>query len=141
MILKTLRGSKGVGVIFIESKRQLISLVQLLWKQDEKTEILLQSYIKSDFDVRALVLNGKILTAMRRDVLKGDFRSNYSQGAKVKEYKLNDEEISICLNADKAAGGIYTAVDFIKNGKDIFVLEVNSSPGTEGIEVKNTNIN
>ncbi len=134
MILKTLRGSKGVGVIFIESKRQLISLVQLLWKQDEKTEILLQSYIKSDFDVRALVLNGKILTAMRRDVLKGDFRSNYSQGAKVKEYKLNDEEISICLNADKAVGGIYTAVDFIKNGKDIFVLEVNSSPGTEGIE-------
>jgi len=134
IILKTLRGSKGVGVIFIESKRQLTSLVQLLWKQDEKTEILLQSYIKSDFDVRVLVLNGKILTAMRRDVLEGDFRSNYSQGAKVKEYKLNDNEIAICLNADKAVGGIYTAVDFIKTGKDIFVLEVNSSPGTEGIE-------
>jgi len=134
MILKTLRGSKGVGVIFIESKRQLNSLVQLLWKQDKKTEILLQSYIKSDFDVRVLVLNGEILTAMRRDVLEGDFRSNYSQGAKVKEYKLNDEEITICLNADKAVGGIYTAVDFIKNDKNIFVLEVNSSPGTAGIE-------
>ena len=134
MILKTLRGSKGVGVIFIESKRQLNSLIQLLWKQDEKTEILLQSYIKSDFDVRVLVLNGEILTAMRRDVVKGDFRSNYSQGAKVKEYKLNKEERQISLNADKAVNGIYTAVDFIKNGKDTFVLEVNSSPGTEGIE-------
>jgi len=134
MILKTLRGSKGIGVIFIESKRQLSSLIQLLWKQDESTEILLQSYIKSDFDVRVIVLNGEIQAAMRRDVLKGDFRSNYSQGAKVKEYKLNDEEIAICLNADKAVNGVWTAVDFIKDGKDTFVLEVNSSPGTEGIE-------
>jgi len=134
MILKTLKGSKGVGVIFIESKRQLVSLIQLLWKEDDSTEILLQSYIKSDFDVRALVLNGKILTAMRRDVLEGDFRSNYSQGAKVKEYKLSSEEMEICINADKSVNGIYTGVDFIKNGNDIFVLEVNSSPGTEGIE-------
>ena len=134
MILKTLRGSKGVGVIFIESKRQLTSLIQLLWKQDEKTEILLQSYIKSDFDVRVIILNNNILASMRRDVLKGDFRSNYSQGAKVKEYLLNDEEKRICIDAAKAVDGIYTAVDFIKNGKDIFVLEVNSSPGTAGIE-------
>jgi len=134
LILKTLRGSKGVGVIFIESKRQLSSLLQLLWKQDETTEILLQSYIKADFDVRVLVLGGKIQAAMRREVIKGDFRSNVSQGAKVKKYKLSDEEITICLSADKAVNGVWTAVDFIKNGKDTFVLEVNSSPGTEGIE-------
>ena len=134
MILKTLRGSKGIGVIFIESRRQLSSLLQLLWKQDESTELLLQSYIKSDFDVRVIVLNGEIQAAMRRDVLKGDFRSNYSRGAKVKKYKLNDEEIAICIKADKAINGVWTAVDFIKDGKDTFVLEVNSSPGTEGIE-------
>ena len=134
LILKTLRGSKGVGVIFIESRRQLSSLLQLLWKQDETTEILVQSYIKSDFDVRVLVLGGKIQAAMRRGVVEGDFRSNVSQGAKVKEYKLNDEEIAICLNANRAVNGVWTAVDFIKNGKDTFVLEVNSSPGTEGIE-------
>jgi len=134
LILKTLRGSKGIGVIFIESRRQLSSLLQLLWKQDETTEILVQSYIKSNFDVRVIVLNGKIQAAMRRDVLKGDFRSNYSRGAKVREYKLNEEEITICLNADKAVNGVWTAVDFIKKGKETFVLEVNSSPGTEGIE-------
>ena len=134
MILKTLRGSKGVGVIFIESRRQLTSLIQLLWKQDEKTEILLQSYIKSDFDVRVIILNNQILASMRRDVLKGDFRSNYSQGAKVKEHPLTSEEKRICMDASKAVDGIYTAVDFIKNGKDTFVLEVNSSPGTAGIE-------
>jgi ribosomal protein S6--L-glutamate ligase len=134
LILKTLRGSKGIGVIFIESRRQLSSLIQLLWKQDEATEILLQTYIKSDFDVRVLMLNGEVFAVMRRDVLKGDFRSNFSQGAKVREYKLNDEEIEICIKADKAVNGVWTAVDFIKNGKETFVLEVNSSPGTEGIE-------
>jgi RimK family alpha-L-glutamate ligase len=134
LILKTLRGSKGIGVIFIESRRQLSSLIQLLWKQDDATEILLQSYIKSDFDVRVIVLNGKIQACMRRDVLKGDFRSNYSRGAKVKQYKLSDEEIDICLKADKSVNGVWTAVDFINNGKDIFVLEINSSPGTQGIE-------
>tara|TARA_B110000503_G_scaffold131517_1_gene206256 strand:+ start:512 stop:1894 length:1383 start_codon:yes stop_codon:yes gene_type:complete len=134
LILKTLRGSKGIGVIFIESRRQLSSLIQLLWKQDEATEILLQTYIKSEFDVRVLMLNGEVFAVMRRDVLKGDFRSNFSQGAKVREYKLNDEEIGICIKADKAVNGVWTAVDFIKNGKETFVLEVNSSPGTEGIE-------
>ena len=134
LILKTLRGSKGIGLIFIESRRQLSSLIQLLWKQDEATEILLQSYIKSDFDVRVIVLNGEVQAAMRRDVLEGDFRSNYSRGAKVKKYKLNDKEIEICIKADKAVNGVWTAVDFIKDGKDTFVLEVNSSPGTEGIE-------
>ena len=60
-------------------------------KQDQK-QITLQEYIKSDFDVRVIILNNEILASMRRDVLKGDFRSNYSQGAKVKEYKLNDQE-------------------------------------------------
>ena len=134
LILKTLRGSKGIGVIFIESRRQLDSIIQLLWKQDEDTELLLQKYIKSDHDVRVLVLGDKIFASMRRDVLKGDFRSNASLGAKVKEYKLSKEEEKLCLNAHKSINGVYTAVDFIKNGKDSFVLEVNSSPGTSGIE-------
>jgi len=134
LILKTLRGSKGIGVIFIESRRQLDSIIQLLWKQDENTELLLQTYIKSDHDVRVLVLGDKVFAAMRRDVLKGDFRSNASLGAKVKEYKLSEEEKKLCINAHKAVNGVYTAVDFIKNGNDIYVLEVNSSPGTSGIE-------
>ena len=134
LILKTLRGSKGIGVIFIESRRQLDSIIQLLWKQDENTELLLQTYIKSDHDVRVLVLGDKVFAAMRRDVLKGDFRSNASLGAKVKEYKLSEEEKKLCINAHKAVNGVYTAVDFIKNGNDSYVLEVNSSPGTSGIE-------
>ena len=141
IILKTLRGSKGVGVLFVESERSLNSIVQLLFKQDSSADILIQEYKKTDFDVRVLVLGGKIIATMQRDVLEGDFRSNYSQGAKVKTYKLSELEIEECLLAAKAIGGIFSAVDFIPSEnpkKDPpFILEVNSSPGTEGIEEAN----
>ena len=78
---------------------------------------------------------------MQREVLKGDFRSNYSQGAKVKPYKLTELEVEECLLAAKAIDGMFTAVDFIpsKNPKSIppYILEVNCSPGLEGIEEAN----
>lgn len=134
LILKTLRGSRGIGVIFIESKRQLIPIIQLIWKQNPDSEVLLQSYIKTDFDVRVIMLNNKPVAAMKRLVAEGDFRSNYSQGAKVSKYDLSEEEKLICVKADKAVGGMWTAVDFIPYKDQIFVLEVNSSPGTIGIE-------
>ena len=141
IIMKTLRGSKGVGVLFIESERALNSIVQLLFKQDKSADILIQEYIKTDFDVRVLVLGGKIIATMQRNVLEGDFRSNFSQGAKVKPYELSDLEIEQCLLAAKAIGGLFTAVDFIPSEntkKDPpYILEVNSSPGTEGIEEAN----
>jgi len=141
IILKTLRGSKGVGVLFIESERSLHSIVQLLFKQDEDSDILIQEYIKNDFDVRVLVLGETILGTMRRDVVEGDFRSNVAQGAKVKKYKLSDEEKNQCLVASKAVGGNFTAVDFIPNNDKPYFLEVNSSPGTDGIEDANPELN
>ena len=141
IIMKTLRGSKGVGVLFIESERALNSIVQLLFKQDKSADILIQKYIKTEFDVRVLVLGGKVIATMQRDVLEGDFRSNYSQGAKIKTYELSDLEIEQCLLAAKAIGGLFTAVDFIPSEntkKDPpYILEINSSPGTEGIEEAN----
>ena len=141
IILKTLRGSKGVGVLFIESERALNSIIQLIFKSDPQADILIQEYIKTDFDVRVMILDGRVVATMRREVLEGDFRSNYSQGAKIKPYKLTELEIEQSLLAAKAVGGILTAVDFIasKNPeKDSpHILEVNSSPGTEGIEEAN----
>ena len=141
IIMKTLRGSKGVGVLFIESERALQSIVQLLFKQDKQSDLLIQEYIKTEFDVRVLVLGGKIIATMRRDVLEGDFRSNYSQGAEVTTYDLSELEIEQCLRSAKAIGGSFTAVDFIpsKNpeSKEPYILEVNTSPGTEGIEKAN----
>ena len=138
VIMKTLRGSKGVGVLFIESEKALDSIVQLIYKQDEDTDLLLQEYIKTDYDVRVLVLGGKILATMKRPVIEGDFRSNVSQGSKPEKIELTELEIEESLKAAKAVNGLWTAVDFIpsKNReKDPpFVIEVNSSPGTEGME-------
>ena len=145
IIMKTLRGSKGVGVLFIESERALTSIVQLMYKTDSSSDLLIQEYIKSDFDVRVIVLGGKIVGTMQRDVVEGDFRSNYSQGAKVKSYKLSDLETEQCLLASKALDGILTAVDFIPSANPKtappFILEVNSSPGSEGIESANSGLN
>ena len=138
IILKTLRGSKGVGVLYVESKISLDSIVQLINKQDEDADLLLQEYIKTDFDVRVLVLGGKVIATMKRPVVKGDFRSNVSQGSKPKSLELTELEMEHCLKAAKAVNGLWTAVDFItsKNRDKIppFLLEVNSSPGTEGME-------
>ena len=138
IIMKTLEGSKGVGVLFIESERQIESLVQLLYSQNENVDLLIQEYIKTNGDIRVIVLGGKIIASMKREVVKGDFRSNVSQGAKVKEYSLTELEVEQCLLAAKAIDGSWTAVDFIpsKNPKKKppYILEVNHSPGTEGIE-------
>ena len=138
LIMKTLRGSKGVGVLFVDSERGLDSIVQLINKQDEDADLLVQEYIKTDYDVRVLVLGGKVLAAMKRPVIEGDFRSNVSQGSKPEKIKLTELEIEESLKAAKAVNGLWTAVDFIpsknREQEPPFMLEVNSSPGTEGIE-------
>ena len=138
IIMKTLEGSKGVGVLFVESERQMDGLIQLLYSQNEDIDLLIQEYIKTDGDIRVLVLGGKIIASMKRSVVEGDFRSNVSQGAAVAEYELSELEIEQCLLASKAMDGVFTAVDFIpsKNPKKDppYILEVNHSAGTEGIE-------
>ena len=138
VIMKTLRGSKGVGVLFIESEKALDSIVQLICKQDPDADLLLQEYIKTDYDVRVLVLGNKVLATMKRPVIEGDFRSNVSQGSKPEKLKLTELEIEESLKAAKAVNGLWTAVDFIpsknREKEPPFVIEVNSSPGTEGME-------
>ena len=138
IILKTLRGSKGVGVLFVESSKALDSIVQLIHKQDEDADLLLQEYIKTDYDARVLVLGGKVLSTMKRPVIEGDFRSNVSQGSKPQKLELTELEIEESLKAAKAVNGLWTAVDFIpsknRTKEPPFIIEVNSSPGTEGME-------
>ena len=138
LIMKTLRGSKGVGVLFVDSPKGLDSIVQLIHKQDEDADLLVQEYIKTDYDVRVHILGGKFLAAMKRPVIEGDFRSNVSQGSEPEKIKLTELEIEECLKAAKAVGGYWTAVDYIpsknREKEPPYFLEVNSSPGTEGIE-------
>ena len=97
MVLKTLQGSKGVGVILIETERSLQSQVSLIYKIDPFCDILLQEYIESDFDVRVVIVNREIIGAMKRNKITGDFRSNMSQGATGDEVELTDLEKDACL--------------------------------------------
>jgi RimK family alpha-L-glutamate ligase len=144
IIMKTLEGSKGIGVLFVESERSLESLIQLLYNQNEDADLLIQEYIKTDKDIRVLILNDTVVAAMSRGIVKGDFRSNFSQGAEVKKYKLSALETEQSLIAAKAVGGVWTAVDFIPSQQPEkeppYILEVNHSPGTKGIESTGVNV-
>ena len=138
IILKTIQGTKGIGVLYIESEKALESMTQLLFKVDEEISLILQNFLESDGDVRVMVLNNQIIGSMKREKVKGDFRSNVHLGAKVKEFELTDKEKQDCIRAAKAVNGTWVGVDFIphenreKDGP--YILEVNSSPGTEGFD-------
>ena len=138
VILKTIQGTKGVGVLFVESEKSLESMVQLLYKVDEEISLILQTYVKTDHDVRVMVLNNVIVGAMQRDTVKGDFRSNVHLGSKVQKYELTDKEKEDCIRAAKSVNGVWVGVDFIpskdRENEGPFILEVNSSPGTSGFD-------
>lgn len=134
-VVKTLSGSKGIGAIIVESERALRSFLQLIWKVDETTELLIQEFIESPYDIRVHVLDNEVIAAMKRYVIGHDFRSNYSQGGKVAKIKLTSEQEEAAIRSSKAVGTTWAGVDIIpsKSGEN-FVIEVNSSPGTQGIE-------
>ena len=138
VILKTISGTKGVGVLFVESEKSLESMVQLLYKVDEEISLILQTYINTDYDVRVMVLNNIIVGAMQRNVVSGDFRSNVHLGSSIKKYELTEKEKRDCISAAKAVNGVWVGVDFIpakdRENDSPFILEVNSSPGTEGFD-------
>jgi len=138
MILKTSIGSQGVGVMWVESAKALVGIVQLLYREDEFVDILLQEYIKTDYDVRVIIVGGQIMGAMKRPIIDGDFRSNVSQGSEPTVHQLTELEKFESLRAAKSVDGDIVGVDFIpaKNReKDSpLFIEVNSTPGLMGIE-------
>ena len=138
IILKTSIGSQVVGVMFVESEKALHGIVQLLYREDEYIDILLQEQIKTDYDVRVIVVGGEIMGAIKRPIIEGDFRSNVSQGSEPEVHELTDLEMSESIRAAEAVDGDIVGVDFIpaKNReKDKpYFIEVNSTPGLMGIE-------
>ena len=140
VILKASIGSQtGVGVLIQESMRSLYSTVQMLKLYDKNLALLLQEYVKTDYDVRVIVLDGEILGTMKREVITdGDFRSNVSLGAESASFKLTEIEERDSLAAAEAVDGRLVGVDFIpaKNREkdQPYILEVNSMPGFGGIE-------
>ena len=138
MILKTSIGSRGVGVMFVESPKALIGIVQLLYREDQYVDILLQEYVKTDYDVRVIIVGGQIMGAMKRPIIDGDFRSNVSQGSEPEVHELTDLEMIESIKAAEAVDGDIVGVDFIpaknrEKGRPYFI-EVNSTPGLIGIE-------
>jgi len=135
VIVKMLSGSKGVGVFFAESWKSLRGFLQMIWKINEEEELLIQQYIDTDHDFRVHVLGDEVIAAMKRYVIPGDFRANFSLGGKVEEATLTEDEMEMCVMASKAVRATWSGVDFLKDkDNNPYILEINSSPGTEGIE-------
>ncbi len=135
LILKTSSGSLGVGVMIVESKRAMQSIVEMLHGQ-RHISVVIQEYIKesSGKDIRAFVVDNKVVAAMERIARKrGEFRSNYSLGGKIRALTLTKEEEKLALNAAKACELEMAGVDIIRTKTGPKILEVNSNPGIEGI--------
>ena len=136
--MKTLEGSKGVGVLFIESERQMDSLVQLLFSQNEDIDLLLQEYIKTDWDIRVLVCEGEVIATMKRIVMSDDVRSNASMGADTEILELTELEKSESIRIAEEFDGRVVGVDLIpakdRENELPYCLEINANPGLNGIE-------
>jgi len=141
MILKTAYGTHGVGVILVSDFSQLLSTTQLLKKMDDDQVLLLQEYIKTDYDVRVMYFNGEIVGQLKRPVIDNDFRSNISQGNEPEEIEITELEKQSCIQAAEAVDGYWVGVDFIpsknREKEPPYIIEVNGSPGTGYINEKN----
>jgi len=139
VILKTSTGSQtGVGVTIQESFRSLHSSVQMLKLYRKYLSLLVQEYIKTDYDVRVVILDNQILGSMKRKVISGDIRSNASLGAETETIELTELEKEDSIKAAQSVEGRLVGVDFIpsknKEKEKPYILEVNSMPGFGGIE-------
>ena len=139
LILKSSSGSQtGVGVIIMESMKSLHPTVQMLSFLQPYVDLLVQEYIKIDYDIRVLVVNGEVLASMRRNVMDGDIRSNASLGAKTESIELTDMEKETAIKVSQLVDGDLVGVDLLpakdREKEQPYILEVNATPGLGGIE-------
>ena len=139
LILKSSSGSQtGVGVIIMESMKSLHPTVQMLSFLQPYVDLLVQEYIKIDYDIRVLVVNGEVLASMRRNVMDDDIRSNASLGAKTESIELTDMEKETAIKVSQLVGGDLVGVDLLpakdREKEQPYILEVNATPGLGGIE-------
>ncbi len=134
LVLKILEGTQGVGVVLVDSDKAAKSVLDAFYGMD--VNLLVQEYIAEagGADIRALVVDGEVVGAMKRQGAEGDFRSNLHQGGSATAHKLSRKEKSTALAAAKAMGLGVCGVDMIPSSRGPLVMEVNSSPGLEGIE-------
>jgi len=134
LILKLLRGTQGTGVIFAESKASVESMLETIWSLGE--DIMIQRFIGESRgrDIRVLVINGEVRAAMRRIGPDGEFRSNIHRGGVGEAVQLTKAFDRIAVRAAEAAGLDLAGVDVLESSSGPMVIEVNASPGFEGLE-------
>ncbi len=134
VVVKLLEGTQGVGVVLAETKKAAESVIAAFRQLD--ANILVQEYIKEagGSDIRAIVVGGRVVAAILRQGAPGDFRSNLHRGGTADKVRLAPEERSIAVRAARTLGLNVSGVDMLRSNHGPVVMEVNSSPGLEGIE-------
>ena len=134
VVVKLLEGTQGIGVVLGETHNSAKSVVEAF--RGANINILVQEFIKEagGTDIRALVIGGKVIASMERKGAADDFRSNLHRGGSARSIKITPEERSTAIRAAKSMGLNVAGVDMLRANHGAVVMEVNSSPGIEGIE-------
>ncbi|MEQ8387306.1 MAG: 30S ribosomal protein S6--L-glutamate ligase [Alphaproteobacteria bacterium] len=133
-VIKLLEGTQGIGVVLADTARSAKSVIEAF--RGVNVNILVQEFIKeaAGSDIRAFVVGGKVIAAMQRTGADGDFRSNLHRGGSARAIKITSIERSTAVKAAKALGLNVCGVDMLRANRGPLVMEVNSSPGLEGME-------
>lgn len=134
LVIKLLEGTQGKGVILAETKKAAESVIDAF--REMRAHFLVQEYIKESggCDIRCFVIGGKVVASMLRRAKEGEFRSNLHRGGTAEKIKITPEERSSAVRAARAMGLNVAGVDLLRSNHGPLVVEVNSSPGLEGVE-------
>jgi ribosomal protein S6--L-glutamate ligase len=134
LVIKLLQGTQGIGVVLAETQKAAESVIEGFL--GIKADILIQEFIKEagGADIRCFVIDGKVAAAMKRQGAVGEFRSNLHRGGSSSLIKITPEERSTAVRAARIMGLNVAGVDLLRSNHGPVVMEVNSSPGLEGIE-------
>ncbi len=137
LVLKLLEGTQGLGVVLAETHNAASSVIEAF--NGLKARVIAQQFIKESggADIRAFVVDGMVVGAMKRQGKEGEFRSNLHRGGSATIIELSDQEELTAIKAARAMGLGVAGVDMLQSSSGPLVLEVNSSPGLEGIEAAN----
>ncbi len=139
LVLKLLEGTQGLGVVLAETQNAAKSVIEAF--HGLKARVIAQEFIKESggADIRVFIVGGAVVGAMKRQGKEGEFRSNLHRGGSASIIELTDEEENTALRAARAMGLGIAGVDMLQSANGPLVLEVNSSPGLEGIEAATNN--
>lgn len=134
VVIKLLQGTQGIGVVLAETRKAAESVIEAF--MGLKADILVQEFIKEagGADIRCFVIGDKVIAAMKRQAGEGEFRSNLHRGGTASLVRISPDERRTAIAAAKAMGLNVAGVDLLRSSRGPLVMEVNSSPGLEGIE-------